>query len=258
MMPLTEGGKVSLRSLAKKNGKPPAKEDTYTYLLIAADAVTRLQDTRKALDNQARALEQDKDLGGTTRHLQWVSLAKEIERNEKLAKKLLELEVRKLPFNDWIDANPGVGYVSIGRLLGEIGNPADRETPSQLVAYCGYHVVGGKRPRRKDGVNWNVKAKSKVYVVATRCKLAGDGPYEALYREAKAKAANKTHTYQCQNTVKPSLTGPKGSNGCGTKAHPEWGEPGSLWRPGHQEQHAISVVARRILIDLWEIATQAA
>jgi hypothetical protein len=265
-MTLTAGGKVSLRSLAKTNGKKPAKsklvlpeDDRYVYLMIAADYLTDMQDSRVALEGRIRSLEQVKGQGGKTRHQRWLDYLKELERAEHKAKRELEAEVKHLPFNDWIDANPGVGYVNIGRLLGVTGDPAERETPSQLVAYCGLHVVNGRRPRRTRGEqgNWNSIAKAKAFLVADGCLKAGHGPYRDLYDQAKAKADSKVHTSQCQNTVRPSLTGPKGSNGCGTQAHPELGAPGTAWRPGHQHRHALGVVARQILIDLWVQSQQA-
>jgi hypothetical protein len=252
-------GKVSLRSIVKSNGNGKSHDDRYDYLLIAADYVNDIQGVRIAMEGRIRSLEQIKGQQGTTRHQRWLDHLKAVERAEDQAKRELEAEVKTLPFNDWIEANPGIGYVNIGRLLAATGDPAERQTPSQLVAYCGLHVVNGRRPRRTKGEqgNWNSIAKTKAFVVAECCMKQSGGRYRELYVEAKAKADGKLHTSQCQNTVKPSLTGPKGSNGCGTQAQPELGAPGTPWRDGHKHRHALGVVARRILIDLWEISTQA-
>lgn len=85
---------------------------------------------------------------------------------------------------------------------------------------------------------------------ASRSEAVAASRYWAVFTEAKAEAATKVHDRQCQNKKRPSMS----PNGCGTVQHPEWGAPGSTWRPGHQQAHAHRIVAKEFLRDLWEIS----
>lgn len=87
-------------------------------------------------------------------------------------------------------------------------------------------------------------------------KLAGrsetirdSGPYKA-YLEAREMGTGKRHTVTCRNTK----IWPMKPNGCGTRDHPEWGEVGSVWRPGHVNGHAHWMTQRKILEEFWEAA----
>jgi hypothetical protein len=64
---------------------------------------------------------------------------------------------------------------------------------------------------------------------------------------AKADAAAKRHCKVCRNRHRWPLK----PNGCGTTAHPEWGEPGSPWRPGHQQAHAFRIAQKELLRAYW-------
>jgi hypothetical protein len=85
-----------------------------------------------------------------------------------------------------------------------------------------------------------------------RSQAAADSRYFQVFMEAKAAAADKRHHRQCQNKKRP----PMKPNGCGTVMHPEWGAPGSLWRPGHAMMHAHRMVHKEFLRDLWVVAGQ--
>lgn len=71
-----------------------------------------------------------------------------------------------------------------------------------------------------------------------------------IMRRAKADAATKRHYKICRNRKPPPLK----SNGCGIVAHPEWGEPGSAWRPGHQQAHSFRIVQKELLRGFWVAA----
>ena len=147
-------------------------------------------------------------------------------------------------------------------------------TVSELWAYSGLHVIeaetGGLAPRRQKGqrANWSGAAKTKAILIAVSCVKQRDtacralqeeepfahepgcpcSPYRLLYDRARANVADRVHHAECRNRSRIT------PNGCGTREHPEWGAPGSLWRPGHQKQHAVRVVAKEILKDLWREA----
>lgn len=83
-----------------------------------------------------------------------------------------------------------------------------------------------------------------------RSQAAHDSEFYQIFAAAKAEGAGRVHTRQCQNRKRP----PMSPNGCGTVQHPEWGEPGSPWRPGHAQAHAHRVVHKEFLRQLWRVA----
>lgn len=207
------------------------------------------------------------------------------------AERNLTRALRTHPLGPWIRSKDqkGIGEKQGARLLGVIGDPYVRpamktddgrvepmraRTVSELWAYCGLHVVatetGGVAPRRQKGqqANWSGSAKVKAILIAMSCKKQRDpacgalqeakpfahvpgcscGPYRLLYERARANCAERVHHVECRNRSRIT------PNGCGTREHPQWGAPGSPWRAGHQEQHAVRVVAKEILKDLWREA----
>jgi hypothetical protein len=82
-----------------------------------------------------------------------------------------------------------------------------------------------------------------------KSEAAAESHYFQWFTWAKAEGLKKRHQRQCQNRRRPGTT--IGYPGCGIQAHPEWGEPGSLWRPGHAQAHAHRIVHKEFLRDLW-------
>ncbi len=80
-------------------------------------------------------------------------------------------------------------------------------------------------------------------------QIAADSLYWKVFTQAKEEAKAKVHRTTCRNRKRAPW-----SNGCGTVAHPEWGEPGSPWRPGHQLAHAHRVAQKAMLADFWRVA----
>ncbi len=78
---------------------------------------------------------------------------------------------------------------------------------------------------------------------------AAESKYWKVFTEAREAGRQKVHASQCKNRKRAPW-----SNGCGTVAHPEWGEPGSPWRPGHVLAHAHRVVQKELLRDFWRVA----
>lgn len=98
------------------------------------------------------------------------------------------------------------------------------------------------RPRLYTFTSYLMRQKGNENVAGSK--------YCKLLLESWEDGKTKTHAVQCQNKKRPPLT----PNGCGTAAHPEWGEPGSTWRPGHALAHAHRIVQKELLRDLWEVA----
>jgi hypothetical protein len=84
----------------------------------------------------------------------------------------------------------------------------------------------------------------------TRSDAVANSRYWKVFEMAKAEAATSVHQHQCQNKKRP----PMSPNGCGTVLHPEWGAPGSVWRPGHALMHAHRITQKEFLRDLWIVA----
>jgi hypothetical protein len=85
----------------------------------------------------------------------------------------------------------------------------------------------------KDDVNYHLKG------------LPGPpGPFPECYE------LHHKHQWECHNTKRP----PARSNGCAIGAHPEWGEVGSPWRPGHIDMAAHRKLHQIFADKLWEIS----
>jgi hypothetical protein len=80
-------------------------------------------------------------------------------------------------------------------------------------------------------------------------QAAADSKYWAIFKHAREQGQGKLHKQFCKNRKRAP-----GSNGCGTVAHPEWGEEGSPWRPGHVQAHAHRLTQKELLRDYWRVA----
>lgn len=263
---------------------------SYELIGLYAANLDDMQKARLATENRIRSITAPVEKGGLGLEGPMVDgidrILALLEKAEAEAKRGLMREVRRCPVGPFILGQPGLGKSNpglVGRLLGEIGDPAwhSRDnrprTLGELTAYCGEHVIqtgdasqgggdtqdsaAGVAPRRRRGerANWNSRARSFLYLLAESVIKALNERYRAVYDEAKAQRAGTVHVVQCQNTVRPpkGATGPIRTNGCGTQEHPEWGAPGSPLRPGHVHAHALRLTAKAILRDLWEAAREA-
>jgi len=163
------------------------------------------------------------------------------------------------------------------------GPPYWRAKHQELWQYCGCGdprtrpAVLGRRPTREEllraGKLSTVRPllytfTSYLVRMHSRSEAVAESAYYQLYVDALAAAAghegpcgtgswplpcavtHRQHAYTCRNTKRP----PASPNGCGIVLHPEWGEPGSPWRPGHLNAHAHRVVHKEFLHDLWKIS----
>lgn len=83
-----------------------------------------------------------------------------------------------------------------------------------------------------------------------RSTLVKESRHYLLLQRTKQEAQGNVHARECRNHARP----PMKSNGCGTVAHPEWGEIGSGWRPSHIDMHAHRVVQKEFLKELWNVS----
>lgn len=259
-----------MRRPGHPEGEPQSDAAGSTLLLFpivrAADRLTDIERARIAAENQHRALTKPVTIEahgytiekGDPDHPDALLLAEHVAQLravERAITRELEGYVMASPFGPWIEARKGIGAKSIGRLLGLVGNPAwhpvhERpRTLGQLKAYCGLHVIDGRAPRRKKGVqgNWNTLARTILigHIAESAYK---QGHYRTTYEAARLRYESAVHEHECRNRVKP----PGKPNGCGTRENPEWGEPGSPLRPGHQHARALRAVAKAVLRDLYD------
>lgn len=148
-------------------------------------------------------------------------------------------------------------------------------TVSELWAYCGFHVlrtsgsshtgldtqrnhaaagtqphtgdqpatgaqctgVPGVAPKRQRGQrsNWSETARKRVWVIASAMPKFPGGHYESVYRAAREKYSEATHSVECVR--------------CGPSGKPA--PAGSPLSDGHKHARAIRITAKEILKDLW-------
>lgn len=172
------------------------------------------------------------------------AVAEGVEALEVQAIKAVEKYMKMSPWRPWLDspASKGVGSKQLARLLGAIGDPywhtaEDRpRRVSELWAYSGYAVIGGRAPVRRKGVqgNWSDDARKRAWLIAGSCVKSG-GRYRDVYDAAKARYADAVHDGECVR--------------CGPAKKPA--QPGSPISDGHRHARALRAIAKELLRDLW-------
>jgi hypothetical protein len=249
-------------------------EGDYLPLRLVANMYWDFTEFAKACGNK---------IGSGSVHEEMKLTLTRLDQEQERLSKAMVIELKKCAppeIIDWAVSTPGIGLPSVAKLLGLIGDPcmaypksivwedgvktvtslpAVPRNVAKLWAYCG--VGDPARQRRNVGGDQkkamalgNPKAKATIYVMAQfGAVMNRASAYRPLYDEARALYGTRLHTVQCQ-TTRPAPH----SNGCGTRAHPELGAPGSPWRDGHAAAAAKRKVCKEILRDLWEVARDAA
>lgn len=163
---------------------------------------------------------------------------------------------------EWQKNTHGLGDHLMARILGQLGHPrhatphhwegtgskrtliADEpfeRTVSQLWQYCGH----GRPERKRKGMSADELAamgspdlKMLIHLAAECCMKQKASPYRLVYEQTREQAADKLHTVECVR--------------CGPSGKPA--QPGTPWSAGHQHAHALRIVGKEILRDLWIIA----
>lgn len=163
---------------------------------------------------------------------------------------------------EWQKVTPGIGEHLLARLLGNLGHPVwttphhwegtgaarvlvtdapFERTVGQLWQYCGHGAPG----RAKKGATaedlaalGSPKLKMIVHLLAEACMKTRTSPYRLTYERVREEVAEKVHTVECVR--------------CGPSGKPA--QPGSPWSPGHQHAHALRIVGKELLRDLWIVA----
>lgn len=269
----------------KPKSGTPAPVTQWGDLSAFRSIAESLTDAKKARVSAKNRVER----GNTADSLIGQAIVNAAEQQEEMFKAMLLDEYsRQVPdhVREWARSIPGFGDgVLFARVIGVLGHPR-LATPyawddkhqnlvpgepfersiSQLWQYagCGDPMsnprsdILGHSPTGEDKLRGGKRTvlRPLLYTFSSylqrssRHESITNSKYFQVLTEAKADAASKVHTRQCQNKKRP----PMGSNGCGTVQHPEWGEPGSPWRAGHQQAHSHRIVAKEFLRDLWLIS----
>ena len=162
----------------------------------------------------------------------------------------------------WQQSTLGLGQHSIARLLGHLGHPvhatphhwegtgSDRtlvadepydRTLHQLWQFCGH----GAPSRKRKGMTaeeafalGNPKLKMIVHLNAVACMKSMQSPYRVVYERTREASEEKVHNAECVR--------------CGPSGKPA--QIGSPWSKAHQHAHALRIVGKEILRDLWIVA----
>ena len=235
-------------SLAMPMGSPPSG---WVELRITADLFARAQAERIAVNNLLRT--SDHDLFGPI-----VANLKETERLCKLALRRCYRKVVPASLRNLQKTEAGLGEDSFARILGHLGDPliatphwwegtgSNRalmqgepyvRTVSQLWQYCGH----GRPGRVSKGASAAELAalgsptlKMLVHLQAEWC-MRQQGRYRNLYAAIRQAVENKVHSVPCVR--------------CGPSGKPAI--EGTPWSAGHQHAHALRIVGKEILRDMW-------
>lgn len=230
----------------------PATAEQWARLGELAHILDAVESTRMGLLHRLDLLTKpiDKRGKGVPEQLPEVvaqrQMAKLFEAEERHLTRELETVMATMPLASF-GRYRGIGLKSLARLLAVIGDPAldgkdgPRETPAQLWAYCGYHVIDGKGAQRTTGrrANWSTVAKTRAYVMAESCLKAG-GPFRDVYDRAKSHYADAT--YPADVTVRTNRAGTV------VRKARKAGDPLSK---AHIHARAMRAVSKSILLHLW-------
>lgn len=223
----------------------------WVELRITADLFARAQAERIAVNNLLRT--SDHDLFGPI-----VANLKETERLCKLALRRCYRKVVPASLRNLQKTEAGLGEDSFARILGHLGDPliatphwwegtgSNRvlmqgepyvRTVSQLWQYCGH----GRPGRVSKGASAAELAalgsptlKMLVHLQAEWC-MRQQGRYRNLYAATRQAVENKVHSVPCVR--------------CGPSGKPAI--EGTPWSAGHQHAHALRIVGKEILRDMW-------
>lgn len=196
----------------------------------------------------------------------------------------VELELkrawRKHPLAAWAKTIPGAGEVLMGRLIAEIGDPADRPNPAKLLAYCGHGDPARAGQVPKSATQEELFKRGSPAAKKATWKLAYQfmrtvGSSAQTTRSSKSKGwPSAPDSASATTTAMPIAPAPRHSSRspyrdvyderkaatvgklhdkpckrCGPSGHPA--PAGSPWSDAHRHADALRIVGKRFLIDLW-------
>ena len=225
--------------------------DGWAELRVCGDLFARAQAERIAVSNLLR----------TSDHDMFGPILASLEESEKLCKLALRRCYRRVvpaSLRNLQKVEKGLGEDSFARILGHLGDPyiatphwwegtgSSRvlmqgephiRTISQLWHYCGHgrpgRVAKGATAAELAALG-NPTLKMLVHLQAEWC-MKQNGRYRELYTATREAAEDKVHSVPCVR--------------CGPSGRPAL--EGTPWSKGHQHAHALRIVGKEILRDMW-------
>jgi hypothetical protein len=194
-------------------------------LLIQADRLDDIERTRIANENRLRSLAQVKGLAGTEAESELAEFVALLAGLERQATRALEKAMKAHPLGPWVARTKGIGLKQAARMIAAIGDPiwngaADRPRrgPAELWQFAGHGDPARSKLRKGQPVEHSPTAKMRVHLVATSCMKQRESPYRAVYDRERTKWADRDVS------------------------------------DGHRHNHALRVVGKEILKDLFNEA----
>jgi len=223
----------------------------WAELRVCGDLFARAQAQRIAVSNLLR----------TSDHDMFGPILATLEETEKLCKLALRRCYRRVvpaSLRNLQKVEKGLGEDSFARILGHLGDPyiatphwwegtdSSRvlmqgepyiRTISQLWQYCGHgrpgRVAKGATAAELAALG-NPTLKMLVHLQAEWC-MKQNGRYRELYTATRETVEDKVHSVPCVR--------------CGPSGRPAL--EGTRWSKGHQHAHALRIVGKEILRDMW-------
>lgn len=198
----------------------PVAADPAVPLRLAADSLLDVERLRVATENRIRALSEIPGWDLTPAAVRWQGHLADLQALEHQVQLEMIRALRDHPLGPWVRRTVGVGEKQGARLLGALGDPAwnslegrPRRGPAELWAFSGY--APGQRRRKGEKSNWNAQAKMRAFLVAESCIKQMHSPYRPVYDAARASWAGRETS------------------------------------DAHKHAHALRLVAKAVLRDLW-------
>lgn len=223
-----------------------------SLLLILADALDDLERVRIATDNRLRSLIEVKGLPDSPEADTMRDVAATVLALEKRATKDLERAVRTHALGPWQKQAPGVGEKQLGRLLATIGDPADRSNVAKLWQYCGHGDPARSHCRKGKPVEHSPTAKMRVRMIA-KSTLKVRCP--ACVAQGKKRPDAEKGWIAPPHSCVCALYGYR-YRVVYDRERVKWA--GRDVADAHKESHALRVVGKEILKDLWVEARRVA
>jgi hypothetical protein len=191
-----------------------------SVLQLAAATLDDIERTRIAMQNRLRAMRDDHGVGDTPEYARAELIYEALDDAEHQATLELQRALRRHPLGPWVKRTVGIGEKQGARLLAALDDPywnhaedRPRRGPAELWAYCGF--APGQKRKKGQKSNWNAQAKMRAFLVAESCIKHMHSPYRADYDRARASWADRETS------------------------------------DGHKHNHALRVVAKAVLRDLY-------
>jgi hypothetical protein len=239
-------------------GSSSVYDDT---LMLAADFFDDIERVRIANENRLRSLEQVKGQVNSDEYADMEDMFNLVVILEQRLEKRLRRMMQGHPLAPWVQSSTGVGDKQGARMIAAIGDPLTkaavigeddevieperpRRGPAELWQYAGHGDPERSRRRRGEQLQYNPKAKMRVHLVAMSCI------------KSRCTACREASTTVAWTPPPESCTCPD--------SHPYravYDDARMAWMDrdtsdGHKQNHALRLVGKAILKDLYNFAKE--